>query len=347
MKLLIDILHPAHVNFFYNFITIMKKKGHKVIVTAREKDVALELLDHYKIPYNQISTLKKGFLNLGSELLSRTWKLAHIVKEEKPDVLLGVMGPSISLVGKRYGIPTLVFYNNETAKLTNWYVYRLATRFITSSSYEDKVPSKKHVTYSGYHELAYLNPKYFKANKEIVKSLGINPDEKYFVMRFVSWLSSHDVGAKGFSDKRKFIDELKKYGRVIISAEKKLQLPDEFKEYCLTIPPHLLSDVVAFSHMYVGESASVASDAACLGVPSIYLANTKRGYTNEQEKKYGLVFNYTNEEEALEKAIEIAKKSKKDLKEEFDEKKKIMLSSTVDVTQWMVDYVENFMKEKK
>lgn len=344
MKILIDILHPAHVNFFRNFITMMQSRGHQIIVTAREKDVALELLQHYKLPYQKISTLKKGFVNLARELVTRTHKLNRIIKAEKPDLLLGVMGASIALSGKIYKIPTLIFYNNETAKLTNFYAYRLASKFITSSSYEDKVP-RNHITYHGYHELAYLHPQHFTPNKAAVEKLGINTKEKYFVMRFVSWLSSHDAGSQGFHDKVAFVREMAKYGKVIISAEKKLTLPKELQLYALTIPPHLLADVIAFAHLYVGESASVASDAACLGVPSIYLANTKRGYTNEQEHKFHLVYNYTAQEEALAKALEIAQRDQNEVRKEFQQKRQKLLHYCVDVTQWMAEFVEKYANE--
>ena len=195
MKLLIDILHPAHVNFFRNFIAIMQNRGHTVIVTARKKDVATQLLDSYQIPYVTISSLKKGFLNLGLELLSRTRKLQKIIQKEKPDLLLGVMGPSIALGGAIERIPKMIFYNNETAGLTNSFVYRLADEYITSTSYEQKVP-RNHITYKGYHELAYLHPQYFTPDEEKIKKLGLSADKKYFILRFVSWQSSHDLGAE-------------------------------------------------------------------------------------------------------------------------------------------------------
>lgn len=344
MKLLIDILHPAHVNFFRHFIKIMEKRGHTIVVTAREKDVATQLLDAYQIPYTTLSSLKKGFLNLGLELLSRTNKLRKVIKKEKPDLLVGVMGPSIALAGKMCGIPKLVFYNNETASLTNSFVYRLADQYITSTSYEQKVP-RNHITYKGYHELAYLHPNYFTPDPKKLKTLGLSSKEKYFVLRFVSWQSSHDVGAAGFQDKIAFVKELEKYGKVVISAEKSLQLPSELAKYVLSIPPHHLPDVVAFAHLYVGESASVASDAACLGVPSIYLANTKRGYTNEQKKLFGLVHNYTGQQEALHKALEIAQRSKEEVRQEYQLKRQKMLSYTVDVTEWMVKHVEEYGKK--
>ena len=47
MRILIDIGHPAHVHYFKNFIWQMQKKGHEFMITARDKEVALNLLDKY------------------------------------------------------------------------------------------------------------------------------------------------------------------------------------------------------------------------------------------------------------------------------------------------------------
>ena len=49
--------------------------------------------------------------------------------------------------------------------------------------------------------------------------------------------------------------------------------------------------MLAHCRAFVGESATMASECAVLGVPAIYAAQTGRGYTNEQESRYGLVTN--------------------------------------------------------
>ena len=48
MKILIDIGHPGHVHFFKHAVWELQKRGHEVFFSAREKDVTLLLLEHYK-----------------------------------------------------------------------------------------------------------------------------------------------------------------------------------------------------------------------------------------------------------------------------------------------------------
>ena len=338
MKILIDILHPAHVHIFHYFVKEMEKRGHEIILTARKKDVALQLLDKFGIKYRVISALGKKKIDLARELITRTAKLRKIVKEEKPDLLMGCMGPSISVVGKLTNTPALVFYNNESAKLVNSFVYKLATKYITSSSYEENA-GKNHITHKSYHELAYLHPEYFTPDSSILEEVGL-VGQKFFIVRFVSFASSHDFGVTGLTDKLRMCKLLEQYGRVVITSEK--ELPPEFDKYRISISPEKLHDLVGFAEMCVGESATLAAEAAVLGVPAVYIASSFRGYTNELEKDYGLVYNFKNQPEGEAKIKELL--NTPNLKEEWRRRCDTMLSDKSPMTSWVVDYVEEYWK---
>jgi uncharacterized protein len=338
MKILIDILHPAHVHVFHYFIKEMEKKGHTVLVTARKKDVALYLLDKFGIRYKIISELGKKKLDLARELVARTYKLAKIVRKHKPDVLMGCMGPSISIVGKLTRTPALVFYNNESAKMVNSFVYKMATKYITSSSYEENA-GKNHLTHKSYHELAYLHPEYFTPDKSVLEEVGL-VGRKFFVVRFVGLGSSHDFGVTGITDKLRICKLLEKHGRVVINSEK--ELPAEFDKYRISLPPEKLHDLLAFSDMLVGESATLAAEAALLGVPAVYIASSFRGYTNELEKDYQLVYNFKNQEEGEVKIKELLEMP--NLQEEWRTRCDKMLADKVPMTTWLVEYVEDYLK---
>jgi uncharacterized protein len=51
MRLLVDILHPAHVHVFGALAKELTARGHEVKFTLRDKDVARELLDQHGIAY--------------------------------------------------------------------------------------------------------------------------------------------------------------------------------------------------------------------------------------------------------------------------------------------------------
>jgi uncharacterized protein len=214
---------------------------------------------------------------------------------------------------------------------------------LTSTSFTPKYDYKQ-VYYEGYHEVAYLHPNYFKPNKSILTDLGIKENERYFILRFVSWGASHDIRHHGVSPENKvrLITELSQYGKVFITSEK--QLPKELEQFRIQISPEKMHDAIAFSSLLYGESATMASEAAMMGVPSIYLDNTGRFYTTELEKKYGLVFNYSESEEdqekSIAKAVELIKTN--DLRVEWDKRQERMLKDKIDVTAFLVWFIENW-----
>ena len=116
MKIIIDILHPAHVHVFRNFIQEMQQRGHTILITARKKDVSIQLLDHYGFNYIKISDKAKKSYKLPIELLFRNFKFYKICKQFKPDILMGIMGPTIAIVGAFMSIPRYTFYRFGCSK---------------------------------------------------------------------------------------------------------------------------------------------------------------------------------------------------------------------------------------
>jgi predicted glycosyltransferase len=169
---------------------------------------------------------------------------------------------------------------------------------------------------------------------------------KFIILRFVSWSASHDIGHKGMTLENKLaaVKAFSAHAQVFISSE--LPLSPELESYRFPLPPHLMHHAMAFASLIFGESATMASEAAMLGIPAIYLDNTGRLYTREQEEKYGLVFTYTESEEdqqkAIAKGVELLTTS--GIKEEWQEKREKMLAEKIDVTAWLVEFIEGFHK---
>jgi len=340
MKIIIDMIHPFDVHFFKNFIYLMKEKNHNILITSRQKEMTNYLLDAFKIDHTSISSIGDNFFSLGKELVSRSLKFLKIAKRFKPDVLIGFNGPTIAPVGKLLNIPSIVFYDTEHASITNTWVYPLANRIITPKSYKNYL-GKKHVTFQGYCELAYLHPNYYKPDLEILNQLEIDEKEKYALIRFVSWKAVHDVGKErmSISQKRRLVELISKKFRVFISSEGKLPL--DLQKYKINIPFEKIHDALYFADIYVGDGASMTSEAALLGVPSIYTSSLSLGYLGDLEKKYGLIYNIRDSVKAIEKIIFLIEKSDVN-KKIWKNKRAKLLEENIDVTRFMVDYIEKF-----
>jgi predicted glycosyltransferase len=333
---LIDILHPAHVHFFRNFHAEMTDRGHEVIITARDKDRSTELLQAYDLPYREISQQKGGY-GLAVEMGQRTARLMRVMRAVRPDVMTGIMGPSIAVAGRLLGVPAVVFYDTEFAVQTNRVVFPLAHSVCTPDCYQAKVRGR-HRQYRGYHELAYLHPNRFQPDPGRLAGFGVAPDEPYSLVRFVSWQAVHDRRELGLTaqQKRQLVEVLERRGRVLVSSEARLS--GDLAELQARGPVADIHHLIAHAQLVVGESATMSSEAAVLGVPAVFIATTGRGYTDDEERRYGLVRHYTDSEYDL--AVSGIEELLGTPRPVWQAARQRLLDEKIDVTGWMVDYFE-------
>lgn len=337
MNILIDIGHPAHVHLFKHFAWEMQKKGHEVLFTTRDKEMAVYLLQFYKFAYVSFGKPFKSKQGKIWGLLKFDWLLFKTSLKYRPDIFIShgsIYAAQVAWLSRRPHIALEDTGNMEQVRL-----YLPFTKAVLTSTAFQKKLGKKQIYYNGYHELAYLHPKWFVPDDEILKIMGITGENKFIILRFVSWTASHDYNQTGidFESKKKLIDELSKHARVFISSE--AELPLEFRCYQIKIPPERIHDALAFAKMFIGEGATMASECAMLGTPAIYVNSISAGTLEEQEK-YGLLFGYRSFTGVLDKAVELL--SWPDLKEEFQNRKQKMLSEKIDVTSFLLWFVENY-----
>src|ERR1035437_1497650 len=306
MKILIDICHPAHIHYFKNIAKILISKGHLVLFTTRDKEVTLKLLDFYNFEYKNFGKPFKGIIGKIKGLAIFNFKLFKIAKIFKPDIYLSAGSMYAAHVSWLLGKPHISLedtYNMEQVRL-----YLPFTNAVLTGDYKHPSLGKREIKYSGYQELAYMHPKYFEPDKPVLKELGVNENDKFVILRFVSWAATHDKGHKGISveNKIKAVREFEKYAKVLISSES--ILPNELEKYRISINPSRMHDALAFVSLLFGESATMASECAMLGVPSIFFNNNSIYYLIDEEK-HGLVFNYSessiDQEKAISRGVEI------------------------------------------
>ena len=316
----------------------MTERGHELCITARDKDRSVELLRKFGLAHRQISA--QGDRGLAVEMVQRTSRLLKVMREFRPDVLTGIMGPSIAVAGKLRRVPAVVFYDTEFAVQTNRFVYPLAHSVCTPDCYQGRVRGRQ-VRYAGYHELAYLHPKRFRPDPRRLSAFGVDPREPYALLRFVSWQASHDRHERGLSvaQKRHLIDVLQSRGvRVLISSES--PLPPGLTGLGVKGPVDQIHHLLAHARLCLGESATMSSEAAVLGVPAVFIATTGRGYTDDEERRYGLVRHFT--EDQYEQAVAVIEKLCDGAPRELGQAaRQRMLREKIDVTDWMVNYFES------
>ena len=336
MKVLFDITHPAHVHFFKNSILALQKGGHETLITSRHKDCTVELLDELGFAHTPLSSQNGGSpFAMARELLQRNVALYKIVKREKPDKLVALGGTSAAQIGFLTRTPSIIFYDTEDARLQNLLTYPFCTRIFVPECYQGWLPKRRGVRYPGFHELSYLAPQHFCPDKRKAIANGLDADRNNFFIRIVSWQASHDTGLKGWT--RETLLEvgefLGQHGKVIISSE--AELPEALSSLAYTGPLNEVHHLLAFCRLYVGESATMASEAAVMGVPAIYAAPGFRGYVSHQEERFGMArFIREPTTSSISSACDEFLRMDHD---EIDRRHQQMLSECVDVSQMITE----------
>jgi predicted glycosyltransferase len=280
---------------------------------------------------------------LALELIEHSHGVWRAIGQHHSQVVAAIGGTFIVHPARLRRIPSLVFYDTENAKLSNRITYPAATRILTPRAYRDDLGSRQE-RYTGYHELAYLHPRRFTPDASKLKAEGLEPGEPFTFVRLVSWKSHHDTHDFGVRDPRRVVQRLARYGRVLISSE--APLPDDLKPYERKGKVGDVHHVLAFARLFFGESATMASEGAQLGIPGIFLSTSSRGYTDEQEQRYQMVFNFNGEqaveEDALNRADDIL--SDPTSPSIFRERHQRMMSEVIDVTAYVMEKVERFAR---
>lgn len=306
MKFLFDLQHPAHLHFFRNAARRLEENGHEVKFTGRDKDILRELAEKLDVDVEFFGVARPGFLNLGKELIYRQIRLWKIINEFKPDAMMAIAGTFISALGWIRRVPAYVFYDTEHAAISNFLAYPFCNCVFVPQCYNRRI-RWRHERYEGFHELAYLHPEYFRPDPGIRSRVGLGADERFVFVRFVSWGAGHDIGVTGLSlaDKHKIVESLSAHRRVLISAEG--DLPSELEHLRVNLSVEEVHHLLAESDLIFGESGTIPSEGAMLGVPGIYVNPLRMGYLEELRDRYQIVdlFNPDEVNEALEKAVYI------------------------------------------
>lgn len=350
MNFLFFFVHPSKFHVFKHTINALIEKGHHVEVFITSKDVLEDLVKTEKWNYTNIfpeGRKMKGISPLISSTINlfRTiWRLHQHTKGKHYDLF--ITDDLLTFIGKLKKIPTIVFNDDDLIAVKPFWIILSMADYVLAPDITDleKYNSKK-IPIPSYKELAYLHPKYFKPDREILEEF--NPELKpYSIIRIVLLRSYHDVGKKGISDKdlSEIIEILKKKGEVYIISER--VLPKQFEKHRLQLNPEKIIHALAFAEIFVGDSQTMTSEATILGVPSFRCNDFvgKISVVDEKETRYKLSFNY------LSKDIH---KMKKDLEEfvKIPNSKAIYLSrreklieEKIDLTKFMIWYFENFYR---
>ena len=283
MRALFEIVHPADVLFFRRPMEALRARGDEILVLSRHKDIACALLDEFGIAHRPISTAATGIARLAAELVQRDIAVYRAARAFRPDVMIGFGGVAISHAGRAAGIPSVSFYDSENAALQTRLTWPFITHLYVPRAYGGPTPTGRTTRLPGVKELSFLHPGAFRADRGTALAAGLDPGRENFFVRVVAWRANHDLGKAGWPVDllRAVVARLSEAGAVHLSSE--TPLPEDLRPHAYRGPKNAVHHLLAHCRMLVGESATMASESAVLGVPAIYAGRDFPGYTRELE----------------------------------------------------------------
>ncbi|NPV63879.1 MAG: DUF354 domain-containing protein [Methanotrichaceae archaeon] len=342
MKIIVEMGHPAHVHQFKNMIWKLTKDGHDVRICATNKDVELELLNIYGFDYlvlgdNHSARLRDKLILL----VNSEYRMMDFCRRFKPDLFISRMGLASAHISRILRRPHISFTDDDKRILSDLFVTS-STDYICTPEYFRISFGGRHIRFKGYKELAYLHPNYFQPDLSILDELALDESDRFILLRFVAWTAVHDYGMHGIGNKLDLIRELEDQARILITSESKLARPLE--KYRINAPPDVIHDLLYYACMIVGDSQTMTTEAAVLGTPAIrcnsFVGGGDIGNFIELEKKYKLIFNYSDPIQAMHKALQILETP--NIKEEWQKRRAKLLRDKIDVTSFMVWLVEGY-----
>ena len=336
---------------FKYVILNLQRKGHEVVTVIRPKDILEKLcidagIDFYKVGDRPDSGNK---LKLAVALVKRVMEINRLAGKEKPDMLLGSDGV-LAYSGIMRHIPSFEFFDDDYSviKLYANIFYPFYTGLICPEVTDAARWTKKKTGYEGYQKLTYLHPNVFTPDERVVEKY-FPADEPYFILRLVNLTAHHDGGISGISTDvaRNVINLLEPYGKVYVSSEK--PLGEKFEQYRLRINPLDIHHIMYYAKIYVGDSQSMAVEAALLGTPSLRFNDFagRISVLEELEHKYGLTFGIPScqQDRLYAKIRELL--AMPNLYEEFQSRRQRMLADKIDVSAFFTWFIENYPESRR
>lgn len=341
MRALFQLGHPAHFHLFKNTIADLQRDGHQTFILIRKKDILEDLLKASGLPYvNILPSGKKSAITL----LLRLWRVFWFTFTHRVNVLVGST-PEVAQVAWLLRRRSVVMAEDDASIVPQFIkaVKPFADNYLSPVSCNNGPLENKTTHYEGFHKLAYLHPNRFTPDPTVVDRYFPH-NEPYFLLRFAQLNAYHDVSAHahGINGEiaRKLMDMLIPYGKIYITSERPLE--PELEQYRLNINPLDIHHIMAYATLYIGDSQSMAVEAAMLGTPSIRFNDFagRIGVLEELENKYQLTYGIpTSKPEKLYKTIDQLLNTPH-LREEFKQRRERMLADKIDVATFFTQFIE-------
>lgn len=278
MHILVDILHPAHLNFYkksiqdlnaeYDITVLIRPRGDLVDFAKKELSIPIKVVGrHYGSRIGKLF----GLFHRIVYLIREGWKNPYDVATSHGGFYVSI---ACWIMRKR----SVVFYDNAEYKLLFFLCRKFSSKFIIPQLLGIK--GKNIGTFNGYKELAYLNR--FKPAQEILEKYGVQK-KKYVFIRQIAHISLDYWSDDSSQNMKGILNYLyqNKFS-VIASVEEGATQISEFDNiYVLPESTSEMHTLLYYAKCVISSGDTVAREAALLGTPTIYIGGRNMKINSE------------------------------------------------------------------
>jgi hypothetical protein len=300
-KIWIDLDNTPHVPFFIPIIRELERRGHQVVLTARDAFQVCELADENRLQYIKIG--RHYGKNLFMKVFGLLWRSAQLMPfclRQKPGLALSHGSRSLALLCKLLGIPAVLIMDYEHTRTIPFARHRW---LITPNAVSGNWPKsfEKHIRYyRGIKEDVYVPE--FKPDPSLLEELGLRHDEMVITVR----PPANEAHYYNPESDVLFVELMSRICRTpglraVLLPRHHLQeqalranYPEWFKDGKTVVPPRAVDglDLIWLSDLVVSGGGTMNREAAALGVPVYSIFRGKSGAVDrrlEQEGRLTLI----------------------------------------------------------
>lgn len=275
-RIWIDLDNSPHVPFFVPIVEEIQKRGHEVVLTARNSYQVCELLEFHQIKCRVIGRHwgKNQFMKVFGTC-ARALHLASIMVWKRPDLAVAHGSRSQILAGKLLGVPSITMYDYEFTQglgpLRSDWVFH--PNYLPDST--DQYGRDHIWKYPGLKEDVYV-PR-FHPDPAIRAELGLLPDDIVVTMRPAATEAHyHNPESQVLFDAAMHRLIENPQARIVLLPRSDRQAKDLRETWSgaissrkVVIPDRVLDglNVIWFSDLVISGGGTMNREAAALGIP--------------------------------------------------------------------------------